>query len=849
MSRCPPSGRVIDFVMALSVVMFYFLIFSIAEMKAPEALRRRAVPAPFRNGFVAFNSGTTFLLGVAVMRHYPFSQERVWMFYFGFAALLFLLGEYYLRRLKNDPLHNLYFVKACAVGTLGLATYFDGQTLTLALSLQAVTLLASARRSNLVVSRVLAWGVAILALGQGFFGFQQSLVYASNYWGHAIPAPLVVAAFAALAILYERTDWRAGTLKRARVRSEWHEILWQLDLLDESPMPGLTRPMGGLLFPRFFAAGGVVLLTGYAIQMLPWSDRGAVVSVAALLLFLAGMLFSARGAVEGGLLSAVAGIALWVLHGLERNQPWDTTGAYKHGLLCAFLVLGVVFLMSELTRLWRLRPPLAWANVALKDDPACSSIALGLGTGLGLGAMSTACLFLPVGDKAVTLAAMALCTAGYASAVPAQGIGFASMILAVTTALAGIEDFIHPEQWKTVAVCVALAFGVALHSEPRYRVSRPGLFFHQLPAVPYILYSVALLPLACHLAQAPGAPYDALGMALVAVTAALLTFVLHRRALACCALVLFVWAAYLWGSEFQAWNYRHWHAAGFVLAGLALVGERFFLHRQFFSQPTKNLVEMVRGEIADDPAIQVRQWAPFAPQFLLVGLAWVILLYQGGHAEPRGWGFFCCALVSLYFLAHAVYLRVWISGVYAVVSAFFCTLGLAGAAYTDPLHAPDSLSLVAGFVGVIAFWSVCERGWVVACKRELIPDAAGISHLVEMVLVAIPSVLLLVMLERIPVLASYYLTISWGMAAVALMGVSIFFRQPYYRYAGLAAFVPAVLRVAFWDTQNLQGVYRIAAWIVLGLILIAVGYGYVRARMYLAESRKTDEIDSKEPEQ
>lgn len=859
MSRCPPSDRVIDCLMALSVVMFYFFIFAVAEVKAPEALRRRAVRGAFRNGFVAFNSAMTLFLGTAILRNYLFSQDRVWLFYFAFAAVLLAFGEYYLRRLKDDPLHNVYFVKACAVGTLGLAEYFDGAMLTLALAVQAVTLLASARRSNLVVTRLLAWAVGALAFVHGLYSLQESLIYSEYYWSNALPSMLVVAAFVVLAIFYERTDWTPASLKRSRIWPDWHELLWYLDLLDEPPLAGLTRPMGGLLFPRLFAAGAVVLTVGYVVQFVPLSDRGAVLGVAALALFVSGVALSSRAAVEGGLSNAVAAYALWMFHGLERHQPWDTPGAYKNGILCAGILLAALFAMCEIARRWGTRPPIAWAIVRLKDGPAFGAISLGLGGWLGVTAMGTACLFLSVGDKAVTLGAMALCAAVYAAAVPAYGIGFASAILAFGAALVGAHDFPQVGQWMSMSLCAALVFGVALHSEPRFLGKRPGLVFHQLAPMPYAFYPAAFVPLAFFLANTLKAPYDALGLAAAAVIAMLLTLVLHPRALACCALGLLAWGACSWGSELGAWNYHRWHAAGFVLAGLALLGERFLFSRRIFPQPESDFSALLGGGGSEasqqDPNLDLRRWATFLPQVILMGIAWLVLLYQGGQAEPSPWTFFCYAVVNLYFLGYAGYFRVPVAGGYALVSAALSTFCLLGVSYTGQMmERNDPLPLIAAFLGAIVFWGVCERAWAYVQPLELLKDKPETEKQIQIGLVAIPSVLLMLMLERIPLLSDHYLTISWALGAVLLMGVSFLFRQPYFRYAGLLAFAPAVIRVAVWDTRHLHGIYRIAAWIVLGLILLAVGYGYVRARIYLRERKEplalsggADEVDAGDP--
>jgi uncharacterized membrane protein len=93
-----------------------------------------------------------------------------------------------------------------------------------------------------------------------------------------------------------------------------------------------------------------------------------------------------------------------------------------------------------------------------------------------------------------------------------------------------------------------------------------------------------------------------------------------------------------------------------------------------------------------------------------------------------------------------------------------------------------------------------------------------------------PVILLLITLERVPVLSSFYLTIAWTLAAVGVMGVALLTRERYYRYAALCMFTLALGRVMLVDTRQLDGMYRILAVLFLGVVLLAVGYGYIKAR-------------------
>ena len=94
--------------------------------------------------------------------------------------------------------------------------------------------------------------------------------------------------------------------------------------------------------------------------------------------------------------------------------------------------------------------------------------------------------------------------------------------------------------------------------------------------------------------------------------------------------------------------------------------------------------------------------------------------------------------------------------------------------------------------------------------------------------VGVGAGLLVIMFERMPSLGQFFLTMSWSFLGLALFGVALGFREKWYRYAGLLVLLLAIVH-AFYDTRYLEGFPRVAAWGVLGLVLLGLGYGYVRA--------------------
>ncbi len=73
---------------------------------------------------------------------------------------------------------------------------------------------------------------------------------------------------------------------------------------------------------------------------------------------------------------------------------------------------------------------------------------------------------------------------------------------------------------------------------------------------------------------------------------------------------------------------------------------------------------------------------------------------------------------------------------------------------------------------------------------------------------------------------SYAYSAVWLLSALALFVAGIKLARQYIRYAGLAVIVLVVLKVFLWDMSSLEGLYRIASFIGLGLCLVGIGWLY-----------------------
>jgi uncharacterized membrane protein len=75
---------------------------------------------------------------------------------------------------------------------------------------------------------------------------------------------------------------------------------------------------------------------------------------------------------------------------------------------------------------------------------------------------------------------------------------------------------------------------------------------------------------------------------------------------------------------------------------------------------------------------------------------------------------------------------------------------------------------------------------------------------------------------------SYAYSAIWLAFALALFVAGLRLSLQHIRYAGLGVMVLVVLKVFLWDMSSLEGLYRIASFIGLGLCLVGIGWLYQR---------------------
>jgi uncharacterized membrane protein len=115
---------------------------------------------------------------------------------------------------------------------------------------------------------------------------------------------------------------------------------------------------------------------------------------------------------------------------------------------------------------------------------------------------------------------------------------------------------------------------------------------------------------------------------------------------------------------------------------------------------------------------------------------------------------------------------------------------------------------------------------------RLRPAAGGLALLLAFVYITMETKRVyqghLMVPESLSVSESYAYSAVWLVFALALFVAGLKLAKAYVRYAGLGVMVPVVLKVFLLDMSSLEGLYRIASFVGLGICLVGIGWLYQR---------------------
>ena len=72
----------------------------------------------------------------------------------------------------------------------------------------------------------------------------------------------------------------------------------------------------------------------------------------------------------------------------------------------------------------------------------------------------------------------------------------------------------------------------------------------------------------------------------------------------------------------------------------------------------------------------------------------------------------------------------------------------------------------------------------------------------------------------------FLLTISWSLLAFLVLGAGFVLKQRVYRIYGLVILASSVGRIFLVDVWELETIYRILSFLILGIVLLALGFLY-----------------------
>jgi hypothetical protein len=400
-----------------------------------------------------------------------------------------------------------------------------------------------------------------------------------------------------------------------------------------------------------------------------------------------------------------------------------------------------------------------------------------------------------------------------AALIGSRPIGLTATLTFVAALVQGTVEIGDKQTATPLAAAIVAGLGLAaVRADRRLTGEQEGLYFHQLPPSAYVLYGVT----AWLLGLTISAGFDDLLRASVALVGAglalaLLVLLLHQRALATAATGLIVWGVLAWLVESGEARTNLWHAA----AGIALVAA-LGMDRFLASQRADSKLK------AWGAVLLVAVWFLVFRYFDALSTRSLELPSGEGRFIPRDWLPTIWVLSASGFLAYGLAFRSIASGVMAVIGAFLASAAIVGSSYE---HTVPARPMLGGYLTATAFWMVCER--LVARTRERQPRFFEVG---ASTCVVIAGTLLVLMIERTPALSPRWLTASWAILAFILFGVSLLFRQRYYRYAGLFVFfLLATTRAFIVDVWQREGIARPLTFIGVGLVALLVGFGYIKA--------------------
>jgi len=141
-------------------------------------------------------------------------------------------------------------------------------------------------------------------------------------------------------------------------------------------------------------------------------------------------------------------------------------------------------------------------------------------------------------------------------------------------------------------------------------------------------------------------------------------------------------------------------------------------------------------------------------------------------------------------------------------------------------------ALLLAYLAPVALFGLISRRLEVLGWEKLRPAAGLFALVLALVYVTLETKRVfqghLMVAWSLSLAESYAYSAVWLVSSLALFIAGLKLDRQYIRYAGLGVMVLVVLKVFLWDMSSLEGLYRIASFIGLGLSLVGIGWLYQR---------------------
>ncbi len=201
------------------------------------------------------------------------------------------------------------------------------------------------------------------------------------------------------------------------------------------------------------------------------------------------------------------------------------------------------------------------------------------------------------------------------------------------------------------------------------------------------------------------------------------------------------------------------------------------------------------------------------------GLVVVLLRFEMGRVPVAlAWALFALVLLVIGIRRNKVDLRVE-SAVIALL-AFW-------RGFTTDFYAPESFAGLAGRIATAATVIGCFYASQLLTPRQY-EQRPGLERYSRTFYSLLATVLLTLHLFR--EVSGSLLTLAWGAEGAMLLAAGFPLRERALRLSALALLLVCVLKLFLFDLRQLETMYRILSFIVLGLILVAASWIYTRFR-------------------